>query len=481
MSAARQIFEAQVEEAKRKLREQAEAEALQRMTGGGVPLDLPGRSVAAPPVIEPPAMELPTRQVNVDVGEPPPSNVIEFPTRKRIVSPQTAPEVPVDLPTYRPVGLDTRTGAINEAPTTVDSEGYASDTFLPTRPHLAHPKGTVEYQDKLVTDLESMPAEKMSRKGGALYGFLRGLATGGLVGGGIGALTGAIAPGRTAELKHRDQIAKASGKLDTAIEREGKLSVIDERRRHPEKEMAAALRAEREKRIANLMTMHGRAGHYNPDDPSDKASQVIKAQAEALGVADQLIPYTGGDKVPPHLVVDDTVYERGPNGDWRPAEGLPRRQMVDVPGYGKMTPAQARQADATEGERADRRSERQSETEAQRSAAQQNAAEAERAASDHLGKRRQADEEVSRLQGLLRGLGTVSPDDPQRIEIEDQIKTWRTESAYRQREADNAFADARKAKGEAQRYNRSTSQSLPTRGGRKSKTYTVNTSKYGLP
>lgn len=464
MSLPRRYIEAQLEEEKRKLRERMEQ----------VPADLPGRYPQQPPAL--------AEQ----------SNVIDFPTR----NPRPDAEVPLDLPNYdlpRRYSQDDvqvltpqNQQAVTRPRTATPPETAAAEDVsetLPTRPRLVYPKGTVEYQDRLVTDLESTPPEKMSRKKSSLYGFLRGLRTGGLGAGAVGAIVGAIAPGATAEMKQRDEVAKASAKLDTAIQREGKLSVIDERRRQPQKEYEAALRTEREKRIANLMTMHDRAGHYNPDDPNDRSSQIIKAQAVALGVADQLIPYTKADRTPPTKEIDGVVFERQADGNWTAAKGLPSRAMVNVPGYGPMTPAQARQADATAGERV-----------------------YQRGRDTKLDERHDQERAEQRRQAASRIAGDVATHNANAAKLQDfalktkdpAMKEYAESEMLGEKEKANAKAlELRQGYGDIYeagpgeggwayvKPKEQPSRPLPTRGagrkGRNSRTYTVDTSKYGLP
>ena len=93
-----------------------------------------------------------------------------------------------------------------------------------------------------------------------------------------------------------------------------------------------AQEAERDQQISRLLTMHGRLGHYNPDDPNDRSSQQIKAEAERLGV--DLVPYTEKDRVPQRqsVTIDGvtTIFERGDDGEWVPAKGLPQGVSGEV-------------------------------------------------------------------------------------------------------------------------------------------------------
>lgn len=496
MSAARNVLDAQIEEAKRRLQEQFDAEVRKLTGGGGValasPAELPRRNVvSAEPVIAAPAAPLPTRVLNVDVGEPPPpANVLSFPTRNRTVTPPPA-EVPVDLPTYtrpRIVGTDPATPALEEA------------EVLPTRPRLVHPKGTVEYQEKLLSDRETGPPEKMSRKRAAAYNALRFLGTGNPLASGIGAIVGALAPGATGKLAQRDQVAEAGAQLDTAMEREGRRSQIEARRRLPQKEAEAARRSEREKRIANLMTMHGRAGHYNPDDPDDRSSQVIKAAADELGVSDQLIPYTAKDKIPPHVTVTDAdgveiTFERQEDGNWKPAQGLPTRkkESVFVPGYGHMTPAQARQADATADQRTYQRNRdvvgdtrhetERTEDKATRTAEQDRSYRREAAAI--AGEVATANAEAAKWKHLV---ASAKPGDPNVAYYTSEMEKAKAAGNAKALELSQGYGDIYEAgPGEegwayVKPKERPAAEALPTRSGkRQPKTYTVNTSKYGLP
>jgi hypothetical protein len=231
---------------------------------------------------------------------------------------------------------------------------------LPTRVVAEPQPGTVEYEEANLRRLQATPLKNLSRKKAAVTGFIRGLAIGlqggpgaGAGGAITGAIAGAIAPGRTAEMQRDQQIAEQQAKLRGAIQTEGALSEIDtrralseQRRAKPLEDAEKAAQAARKDRIARLITMHGRLGRYNPNDPNDSASQAVKKEAESLGVANELVPYTKAEKVPPRQVVDGVTYERQDNGDWKAASGLPGRKMVDTP-YGPVSPGTALTADAT--------------------------------------------------------------------------------------------------------------------------------------
>jgi hypothetical protein len=504
MSLPRRYIDAQIEEEKRRIRRRP-------ITSGAWDETLPDGTPALEmgmPAWREQLDTLPTRQVSVASAQPAPDdNVIDFPTRNRAGVQGIIPEVPLELPTYarpnvsdivaRPSDQAQTNDAVlrpGSAPgtatpvntgsatrprvTTPEVIGAPGSEDLPTRPRLVNPKGTVEYQDQLLSDLQNNPRPEMSRKKAAGYNFLRNLATGGIGPALIGAAVGAIAPGATSKMRHEDEVAKATGQLNSALKRDEERALIEQRRRQPEKDYQNALRAEREKRIANLMTMHDRAGHYNPEDPNDKASQMIKAQAEALGVADQLIPYTKADKVPPHLNVDGTEYERQQDGSWAPAKGLPTRAMVNVPGYGPMTPAAARNADAVEGERVYRHGRDTIE---------------DTRKSDEVNSQNKADLEEATRQRTNASIYDGNADTNDRLaeaqdtstdEGWDRAKEYKAE-AVRQRAA---AKEAREKADEAERKAKSrppiTVDSLPTRGGGKrgrTPTYKVNTSKYGLP
>jgi hypothetical protein len=375
------ITQAQVDEEKRKLRERMEEEMRQaekRLFGGGgvafgdhgSDLPLPRRTIA-PPVLEPPsAQTLPTR---IKVQEPPPE-AIELPTYK----PSRSVESNV-------VALPTRNMALPEARTGVTMAPLAPPDLptrqMPTRVFVGERTAgmtTLEIREAELRQLETAgvdskvrvtpegvevsPPQKMSRKRGSFEGAILGLASGGLAGAAVGAVTGAVAPGRMARRGRQEEIARASRRVDEGMDREARAaqiesarSLADQRRNQPAEDAAKAADAARKERIARLMTNIGRSG-YNPDDPSDAGSQLLKREAELLGVADQIPAYKKGDRVPPRITIDGITFERQDNGDWRPAKGLPTRQMIDVPGYGKMTPAQARIADATEQNRQEQRS-----------------------------------------------------------------------------------------------------------------------------
>lgn len=290
---------ARIDEERRKIRASLEAEALRRRGGenafpmGG--MDLPRRNLApaipaldAPPIEgidqalptwiqtaeppSPPAIRYPTRVVT---AEPPVPTAITYPTRTVGVSPPPA-DASFDIPTRtrsRLVGYDAA------APSS-DQEA------LPTRPRLAHPKGTVEYQEKLLSDRETMPPEKMSRTQAALYAFFRSLSSGNLLTGGVGAAVGALAPGATSKLAQRDRIAEASGQLDTAIEREGRMSQIDSQRAAATARRNAPLDAEKarqEQERDNLRQLYNAQPYFDPDkNPEHRA---LRDRAAVLGMA----------------------------------------------------------------------------------------------------------------------------------------------------------------------------------------------------
>jgi len=109
------------------------------------------------------------------------------------------------------------------------------------------------------------------------------------------------------------------------LQQEDVRSEIALRRLKPRLEREGREQQEKEKRIANLLTMHDRLGHYRPEDINDIGSQQLKAQAQELGI--DLVPYEAPEKasaVPPHLTVGDTVFERDKSGNWAPAKGLPK-------------------------------------------------------------------------------------------------------------------------------------------------------------
>ena len=416
------------------------------------------------------------------------SNVLDFPTRN---APPPEPEVPVEHPNYDASALPQRLTPQNQqaitrprvvtptdASTATDDVTSAGES-QPTRPRLAYPKGTVEYQDKLLTDLENNTPEKLSRGKSAKYGFLRGLQTGGLGGGLIGAAVGAIAPGATSDMKQRDEIKKATNKLDTAITREGKLSVIEERRRQPEKEYQNYLRQEREKRIANVMTMHDRLGHYNPDDPNDRGSQIIKAQAKALGIDDELVPYTKAGSAPPHADVDGVRFERQADGSWKAATGLPTRTMVNVPGYGPMTPAQARNADALEGQRTYQRGRDTFEDQRHEVERQENR---RQMASRIAGEVADHNAEAAKW----KDLAARTTDPTNKDYYESQMLGEKQKANAKALELSQGYGDIYEAgpgeEGWAYVKQKPQAQSLPTRGkGKNRRTYSVDPSKYGLP
>jgi hypothetical protein len=142
------------------------------------------------------------------------------------------------------------------------------------------------------------------------------------------------------------------------------------------------------------------------------------------------------------------VYEETPEG-LRPV--LDTRVDVDIDGKKfKVSPNTAATATATMGEQRQRRTEREEdraerrltrdeEREAKRQAATEAAAAADRAAQDHLTKRAEYDKQLSQIRGQLRAMGPVSPDDPQRIELESAAKRLQDAVDYEQREADNQF------------------------------------------
>ena len=91
-----------------------------------------------------------------------------------------------------------------------------------------------------------------------------------------------------------------------------------------------------------------------------------------------------------------------------------------------------------------------------RESARQAAQDLERAGNDHMAKGLAAGKQAAELRGQLTTLGTLSPDDPRRIDIEGRIKAADDEAKYNRDEADKAFSERDKQNREANKK--------PTRG-----------------
>jgi hypothetical protein len=282
--------------------------------GAGKDLRIPsveGKAVPArrPIVVDPagPAIVYPTRNVRSATG--PDGDASDLPNYSpaRLAGPSTSVAQVQELPTRRP-RVD---GA--SPPSTVGE----SDPFLPTRPRRAFPKGTVEFQEQLLRDREVMPPENMSRKKAALFGFLRGLSSGDLLTGGVGAAVGALVPGATSRLAQRDKISDASGQLDTALEREGRRSEIDTKRAAAATRRNAPAEAEKD----NLRQLYNSQPYFDPDkNPEHRA---LRDRAAALGMI-----------LPKRDEKDNNQLEYNDSGELLlvPRNGGPARPVLDESG-----------------------------------------------------------------------------------------------------------------------------------------------------
>lgn len=179
-----------------------------------------------------------------------------------------------------------------------------------------------------------VPIALSALAGGANRGGLASAAGGAIV----GALKGEFDPTeQDRNWKEREQ-AKTEHSIgnltNRAFRKAQTANVQDEvraRQLKPSVDAATTARQEREKRIANLLTMHDRLGHYHPDDINDIPSQQIKQQAKELGVDAEFVPYDAKEKneTKPEIVAitneDGTVthFERQKDGNFVTAKGLP--------------------------------------------------------------------------------------------------------------------------------------------------------------
>lgn len=205
----------------------------------------------------------------------------------------------------------------------------------------------LEAQKALRQNLELYEPQKshgLARLGPVVPSALAGAGAGGgwgaLGGLGIGLLMSKLDPTFTERMKKQRELAKTNqiigtlqGEKDANIQdklRQAQLgniqSEIESRKVQPRLAAEEAKQEQRKGDIATLLTMHQRLGHYNPADLNDAGSQTLLSRARELGVESSLVPYSAketADKVPPHLTVGDTVFERGDDGTWKPATGLP--------------------------------------------------------------------------------------------------------------------------------------------------------------
>src|SRR5262245_58094442 len=299
--------------------------------------------IPAEPVVPPGGVRLaPT--MPVDVGLPP-GEMVPAPPPATAAAPDLAmqPGQPGYTPPAQPEP-DQDTSPVGNVAATYSGADATSE--LPTYRGL-------EAQANRVRQLENAPLPKLSRKraalGGLLYGLSQGLATGNVaagVGGGLAGLTaGAVAPHRQARIQREQEISKANAEFMRSAKRasvmgdiEASAAMAAERRAQPGLKRAEIIAQARKDDIARVVTMHGRAGHYDPTDPKDESSQQILAEAKRLGIEKQLTPYSKDAPAPHTTVVDGVTYQYNPkNNDWAEAKGVPKRLMV--PGkYGPITP-----------------------------------------------------------------------------------------------------------------------------------------------
>lgn len=335
--------------------------------------------------------------------------------------------------------------------------GTTGEVFGSTRPRRTQPRDYVADDEAYLRDLRNAPVERSRLKSFGLAA-LRGLANGpgGAIGGG---LVGLLDPELYGRGKRNREIQKAEANLEGSLQQQK----IESGQRNE-----ASLRDYRAAQAQRALNpVFAPRVVETPDGPVsvsgttaqpilDPAGQRIKGKPEAAKpkIVERINPRTG--KREQYRTVegnaDVLVMVEGDDGLMAPpAAERAARATLDQRQYSR---GRDQQEDAR----------RESEFESQRAAAETAVQEAEAAASDHLAKRRQADEARSALEAQLLSLGEVGPDSPVRIQLETQIKLARDEASYRQREADTAFAEARKAKSEIKK--RSQLSPRVTRTGR---------------
>jgi hypothetical protein len=177
----------------------------------------------------------------------------------------------------------------------------------------------------------------------------------GLAGAAGAGVVGAVDRSVPLRMRREAEIARTQGQIEQETALRANAANLQNLEARPFYEAArlrqqqtGAVQSARRAEIADLLTMHGRAGHYNPSDPNDSASQLLKRESDRLGI--QLVPYEKNQKdaVPPRTEIEGVTYERTGAGKWAPAAGLP----VDrgkVLGPDMLTPGQRAMA----GERAE--------------------------------------------------------------------------------------------------------------------------------
>lgn len=304
-------------------------------------------------------------------------------------------------------------------------------------------------RDALIALMNETPA-KISRKRAALAGGLRGLGIGlqeGSLGAGIGAgltgvVGGAVAPHRQAVMEQDARVARAYGDfskkakvVEAAADVEAKQAQAIQRRNAPAIAEATRQAQARKEEIAAVMTMHGRLDQYDPKNVNDPGSQAVLKRATALGIADWLAPFDKDtkDKVPPTREVDGVAYERGKDGAWAEAKGLPHAARVQTE-FGPVAPGTALTAKATAA--AATRQEGQFNITQDR-ITQERFDRRNAEASGHYGKWQEADTRMRTAQQKLDN--ATSQTDP------DDVTTWKEDLA-------KARGDKRRAAGDLEAY-----------------------------
>lgn len=124
----------------------------------------------------------------------------------------------------------------------------------------------------------------------------------------------------------------------------------------PERERREAEAKALKERVADLVTMHGRAGRYNPDDPHDRSSQALKQEVERLrrmGADVELIPYQGKESKPERFKINGYWYTMGGDGAPQPlmVNGKHAADMADVADEEGIRPGTRLTANALAGQR----------------------------------------------------------------------------------------------------------------------------------
>ncbi len=316
------------------------------------------------------------------------------------------------------------------------------------------------------TGYEILPPQKTGRLKAAGKGFLQLLGAGapfgigGMGGSGlVGAIQGAINPG-TVDARGRameiagaeNQLARAQGLDAQGIQNEtrriqnlSQVAGLQNDALDRELDQDKELRVEWQQGLNNIGELQKRQEQLDPSSaPYAAAEDAIKQEATRLakrtGRSVTVIPGNRRINKLPHLQIDGQVIQQQHDGSWKAIYGSPKQ--------------------GTEDTNADLKSEyewqtKNTENEAKRTAAMQEATSYEATATDHQQKVQAAAKEVSRLDGLLTKLQPTIPGigpNPEYATLKAQRDQFERVQNTEQAKMDAAYKQANEKKAEAQKY-----------------------------